>query len=79
MLLADGFEKAFIGVGRQANLNLAVYDEDKCIEALMNDGCTYEDARDHFEFNVVGSYAGKETPLFLRKADLEDIIDEYAE
>lgn len=79
MLLADGFEEAFVGVGRQANLDLAVYDEGKCIEVLVSEGCTNEEAREHFEFNVVGSYVGKDTPIFLRRATLEEVEEEYAE
>ena len=69
ILLADGFEKAFIGVGAAYyNPPCAVYDYDKCIEILIDGGMsTYEEAVEYFEFNVVGAYVGPQTPIFMRK------------
>ena len=32
ILLADGLDEAFIGIGWQFNTPLAMYDRDKCIE-----------------------------------------------
>ncbi len=66
MLLADGFEKAFIGTGQQFNKEIAMYDYDKCIEILAED-MGYEDAVEYFEFNVAGAYVGEETPIFVHK------------
>jgi len=67
-LLADGFESALIGIGRQAHQYLAVYDYAKCVELLMDgDGMTHEMASEHMEFNVVGSYVGPNTPIFLQR------------
>mgnify|MGYP004459849741 CR=1 FL=1 len=66
MLLANGFEKAFLGIGRQFNKELAVYDYDKCIDILTKDMCR-EDAVEYFEFNVVGAYVGEDTPIFVEK------------
>ncbi len=43
-----------------------VYDTRKCIECLIeNDGMTEESANEYFEFNIVGSYLGPNTPTFL--------------
>ena len=64
MLLAEGFEKAFLGTGRQFNKEIAVYNYNKCIEILAED-MGYEDAVEYFEYNVVGAYVGEETPIFL--------------
>ena len=70
-LIADGFDKAFLGVGRQFNTDLAVYDYDQCINILMErDGMTYEEAIEYMEFNVVGAYVGKQTPVFLERNNL---------
>lgn len=64
-LLADGFEDCFIGMTCGAT-SLAVYDYDACVELLMiRDTMTYGGAVEFMEFNVVGSYMGKETPLFV--------------
>jgi hypothetical protein len=64
ILLADGFEDAFLGIGKQFNNSYAVYDRTKCIEILMRD-MSEEEAEEYFEFNVQGAWVGEHTPLFL--------------
>lgn len=66
ILLADGFESAFLGVAYQFNTPFAVYDRDKCIEILMKD-MTNEEAEEYFQYNVQGAYVGENTPAFLIK------------
>lgn len=66
VLFADGFEDALLGIGRQFNLEVAVYDYYKCVNILMGQqDFSYEDAIEWMEFNVVGAYVGKTTPIFL--------------
>lgn len=67
IILADGFESAFIGVAHQFTTAFAVYDRKKCIEILMKD-MTSEEAEDYFDFNVRGAYVGENTPAFLNSA-----------
>jgi hypothetical protein len=67
IILADGFENAFLGIGRQFGKPLAIYDRGKCLDILMEDGMDYEEANDYFSFNVEGSYVGEQTPIFLEK------------
>ena len=76
-LVADGFDEAIIGIGRQFNKNLVIYDEDKCIQILMErDGMTDEEAIEFFEFNVVGAYVGEYTPVYVRLGTtLEDVLE----
>jgi hypothetical protein len=70
MLLADGFEDAFIGVGARCGCpDIAVYDVEKCIASLMGQGMTDEEATEYFEFNVLGSWVGEATPLFLYRGE----------
>ena len=64
-LMATGFEEALIGFGYQFNKTLEVYDRDKCINILIATGMDYEEAVEYFEFNVVGSYVGETTPVFI--------------
>ena len=59
-LLADGFEGALIGITYGAN-PVAVYEVTMCIDLLMSEGMSYEDAWEHFSYNVAGSYVGEET------------------
>ena len=64
-LIADGFDEALIGISHGA-VPKAVYDIDQIIDILCrDDDMTREDAIEHFEFNIGGSYVGEKTPLFV--------------
>lgn len=74
MLLADGFEEAFIGVCRRfGQPPLAAYDRAKCISILAR-VMTEEEAEEFFDFNVIGAWMGEHTPVFL---DLKRSIQSY--
>ena len=62
-LLADGFNDAVIGIvyGLEPK---AVYSVRKIVDILMED-MSYEDAIEHFEFNIAGSYVGEKTPIYV--------------
>ena len=67
MLKADGFDEAIIGytydmVAQEERL---IYSVEKCIEILMQDDMDYLDAREYLDFNTIGAYVGKQTPIFL--------------
>jgi len=64
LLLADGFEEAFIGVATQFDKPMAVFDRQKCIQILMRD-MSEEEAYEYFSFNVEGAYVGETTPAFI--------------
>jgi len=76
-LFADGFDEALVGIVRQFNRYLALYDYEKCVDVLDRDHITgstskpslvphdhREMAEEYFEFNVVGSWMGENTPCF---------------
>jgi hypothetical protein len=43
-----------------------VYDYNKCVEILITrDEMTEEDAVEHMHYNVIGSYVGDYTPVFV--------------
>lgn len=67
MILADGFEEAFMGTANHPVDGLvAVYDAAKCIQILIDrDAMEPEDAEDFFFFNTVGTYVGPKTPMFF--------------
>ena len=67
-LLADGLEEAFIGIGYQFNTPLAIYSKKKAIQCLMDKGMDEEQAYEYFDYNVIGSYVGEQTPIFLEDA-----------
>lgn len=67
VILADGFEKAFIGVGRQFGSPISVYDKEKCIQILEEQGMSQEEAEEYFSFNTEGAWVGEQTPIFLER------------
>ena len=74
-LLADGFESALIGFGHRHNQQVAIYDYRECVRVLMErDSMTEEDAIEHMDYNVVGSYVGEYTPIFFDK----ELMNEYS-
>ena len=48
---------------------VVIYERDKVIEALKEDGMTYEEALEYFEFNIAGAGMGDLTPAFLTKVE----------
>lgn len=62
ILKADGFDDAVIGI-EPGSMRL-IYSVTKCIDILIEEGMTQEDAIEHFDFNVAGSYVGEKTPIW---------------
>lgn len=66
MMLADGLDKAFVGVAIPFGEKIrAVYDIDKIIEILQEQGMSNDDAEEYFDFNIACSYVGEQTPIFM--------------
>lgn len=68
LLIMPGFDEAILGVVHGMGIEERVlYDEEVVIEILVEEhGLTEEEAAEHFDFNIIGSYVGPRTPLFLR-------------
>ena len=77
ILLADGFEDAFVGVAARFGLGpVAVYDTERCIEIMMTrDGSTVEEAIEHLTVNMLGTWAGDQTPIYVTGCRLADLTD----
>jgi len=77
ILLADGFEDAYMGLARQfTKTPLALYDRNKCIRILVDrDGMSEDEAEEYFQFNVEGSWVGDNTPLFFEPLKLIDELE----
>ena len=59
-------DEAIIGVVSRINLSAICYDTNKVIELLIqHEGMTDEEAIEHFEYNMKGSWVGETTPVFL--------------
>jgi len=79
-LTADGFDEAILGVARRACKNdVVAYDVDLCIQELMKEGLSCEDAVDHFEYNVVGGWVGEGTPIFVQRMDKDELAEYFEE
>tara|TARA_R100001443_G_scaffold26695_3_gene40010 strand:+ start:2304 stop:2564 length:261 start_codon:yes stop_codon:yes gene_type:complete len=69
----ESFDKAIVGIVTRINLAVICYDEDEILNVLIQPDfkMSYEDAIEHLEYNIKGSYMGENTPVFLtRKVDL---------
>ena len=65
ILFADGYDEAIAGVVWDGERTRVVYTTEKILSILMEDGMTYDEASEYFDFNVAGSYMGVYTPLYL--------------
>ena len=64
MLRIDGFDDCCIGV---CELNAVfVYDADKIVEKLIEQGMNYAEAVEYFCFNISCVYMGEGTPLIIK-------------
>ena len=67
-ITADGFNDAIIGYC--IFTNKIIYSVKKCIDILIEEGMTYEEAMEHFDYNVRGSHGIRDnqgedkTPIF---------------
>lgn len=66
-ILCDGFDEAIIGIAERINLGPVVaYSVEKIINILMTrDGMTYEEAIEFYDYNIIGSWVGEYTPIFI--------------
>lgn len=61
----EQFDKCIVGATYYGDK--VVYSAELVIQALMEDSeMTEEEALDYFEYNVIGSYMGDGTPIFIR-------------
>ena len=69
VLKADGFDDAIIGIAEgwfgDSQHAVLAYDYDKCIDILVAQGSTREEADEYFSFNTLGAYVGEHTPVFI--------------
>ena len=71
LLLADGHDNAIVGIANRHNATFVLYDKAKVIRNLMADSMTYEEAKEFFEYNVIGAWEGETTPAFLEGVEEE--------
>jgi hypothetical protein len=62
VLLADNLDGAFIGLTPNG---IAVYDRQRCVECMTEEGMDDEEAIEYLEYNTFNAYVGIKTPLFI--------------
>lgn len=61
----EQFDSCIIGVGYRCGMEpVAIYSTLDVIKALCDGGLEYDEAVEHFEFNIAGAYVGERTPIF---------------
>jgi len=66
VLEPDSFDAAIVGLVRRVDRPPVVcYSVEKILEVLMEDGMDEEEAREYYQYNILGAYVGEATPMFL--------------
>jgi len=69
LLFLDGpeFDVAIVGVlERFGATDAVVYNYNQVIQVLIDQGMDVDDAREWYEFNILGAWMGETTPVFVR-------------
>lgn len=77
---AKQYNQAIIGIVTHPDKvsKAVLYDEELVIKALIReDGMDEDEAREFFDFNIIGAYVGPKTPLFLVSDDVEEMEEVY--
>lgn len=72
--MADGFDDAIIGMECSGDTPRVVYSIQLMVHVLCErDGMTEEEAVDFISYNVIGSYVGEGTPIYVDVMDANEI------
>ena len=68
-IIYDNLEEALVGIGHRFGMQgIAIYDLDKVfkeLEKMLGPECSQEDVIEYFDYNVMGTWAGEYTPIFI--------------
>ncbi len=72
----DGFDDCIVGIVERIKMKpLICYDRNKIISKLIREQqMSWEEAFEHFDYNMYGSYVGEDTPCFLTCEDIEGFV-----
>ena len=67
----DNLDDAIIGIARRCGQpSVVAYSIEKCLNILSKE-MSYEEAIEYFDFNVIGSWIGQNTPVFIHEPEKE--------
>jgi hypothetical protein len=69
-MIADGYDNAIVGIAdvcdKSGTRTVVAYDKQKILKILQErDGMELEEAAEFFDYNVLGSYVGEGTPIYI--------------
>lgn len=66
-LKVDGYDDCIIGVATRFGMQpILAYNRGKMLKKMMEeDGLSYEEASEYFDFNIIGTWMGDLTPIFI--------------
>jgi hypothetical protein len=72
VLLMDGFDEAFLGYSQRINEpEIAIYSYQKMIDTLIErDQMDYDEAVEYIDYNCLGAWVGKRTPIIVMPIEL---------
>ena len=74
--LPNEFDSAVLGTSQRIGMeDCIVYDVNEVLLILMQD-MSEEDALEHFDYNIAGSYVGATTPIFVWPKTMKEIEDD---
>ena len=73
MIRLNGYNDCILGVAYKIGCeDIIAYDKNKILEKLqLTDEMDEEEAEDFFQYNILGSFAGDTTPVFIGVNDHE--------
>jgi len=74
-MLVEGYDDAIIGLDTSGDVFRVIYDREKMVEMLEEDGMSSEEAWDYLEYNVFGAYVGEGTPLYVHAGGKERVLE----
>jgi len=81
LMISNELAESFVGLVLRFGMTepIACYDYDKVIAGYIADGMSEDDAIEHFEYNIIGAWAGERTPCFIRVMPLKQAIEETSD
>ncbi len=75
MLKLDGFEDCFVGIVERFGMEpICCYDKTKIVSKLMEvEKMSFEEAFEHFEYNIIGAWMGEGTPCFIGSITIDEL------
>lgn len=74
-LFMDGLDEAIVGIGCQYSKDpVVIYEEGRIIFSLISEQeMDYEEAWEHYSFNIAGAWVGEHTPIIM--AGMDDLLE----